>query len=698
VPAPDDLKPVWLLAAAALILVAAAAIYANSLSGAFVFDDVLAIRDNPTIKSLWPIWPVFSPPTNGETVSGRPLLNLSLAVNYAIGGLHVQGYHVTNVAIHVAVALLLFGVVRRTLRTPRLAPRFAAPSTWIALAVALVWTVHPIQTEAVTYIVQRAESLVSLFYVLVLYCVIRGATGTRSWPWYAGAVAACLLGMASKEIMVTAPVVILLYDWTFLADSPREIFKRRWGLYLGMAVTWLLLIGLVRSANLLGKEELDRFDVWSYARSQPLVILHYLRLCFWPHPLCIDYEWPASRTAPLGAAVLEIVLPALAVGGLVVGSAWGLLRQKPWGFLGAWFFLILAPTSSVVPLGQLAFEHRIYLAMAAVITLVVAGGYVGGMALVRRGAAGEGAAAEIGGVPFPYFAGGLVAVVCIVFGLLAHERNRDYGDAETLWIDTLQKAPHNARAHSNFGTLLCEKGRVDEGIAQYQRALEIRPTYGDAGSNLGEALRRRGRLDEAIVQLRKTIHDHPNMLAAICNLAVALHDRKRDDEVIAVCREGLSLHPESAELYNSLGLAYGAKGQVNDEVQCYQEALKRNPDNMSACNNLGIIWYQLGTRTPEAAAVLQRLAWILATSPGAGSRNGQTALALAQRANEITGGRNPVVLDTLAAACAESGRFADAVRIAEQAQAFAAGNPALIAVIAARGRLYAAGQPFHEAN
>jgi tetratricopeptide (TPR) repeat protein len=548
---------VWL--SAGLIVLAAAVVYSSSLSNEFVYDDGSSIADNPSIRSLWPIWPVLSPPSLGQTVGGRPLLNLSFAINYALGGTRPLGYHVTNVAIHALAALLLFGIARRTLLRPKLARDWAGGSPGIALAAALLWTVHPLQTEAVAYTVQRAESLVSLFYLLTLYCVLRGAEEKRGQSpfagtardqlpagarlctnggcppfsgyfgqggrfganlWYTAAVVACLAGMASKEIMVTAPLVVLLYDWTFLADSWREIVRRRWSLYLALAATWGLLAYLLVSASVTGQPlDVPRVAAWPYARTQPQVILHYLRLCFWPHPLCLDYEWPVASRAG------EIVPPALALLALLAGTVWGLLRKRSWGFLGAWFFLIVAPTSSVVPLGQVAFEHRVYLAMAAVLTLVVAGGYAVLRRLVARGTLTQPAARWLGG--------GLVVAAAIVLGFFAYERNKDYRDEFTVWWDTLEKAPRNTRAHLNFGCALFAKGDLDGAILHFQKALEVNPNDPDTHNNLGAVLMQRGRVDDAIAQYEQAVNLYPRYLTAHSNLGNALAARGRLGEAIA---------------------------------------------------------------------------------------------------------------------------------------------------------------------
>jgi hypothetical protein len=213
------------------------AAYANSLSGAFVFDDLPTIVDNPTIRHVWPLGPVFHPPA-ATTATGRPLLNLSFALNYAIGGTEVRGYHVLNVSIHLLAGLTLFGCIRRTLRRVGSAGGATADPTWLALAAAGIWVVHPLATESVDYVVQRAESLMGLLYLFTLYGFIRSSAekpGRASTLWLSASVLACAAGMAVKEVMVTAPVMVLLYDRTFAAGTLRAAWRQRRLYYLGLA-------------------------------------------------------------------------------------------------------------------------------------------------------------------------------------------------------------------------------------------------------------------------------------------------------------------------------------------------------------------------------------------------------------------------------------------------------------------------------
>jgi hypothetical protein len=290
------------LLAAALIVAALVAAYANSFRGPFVFDDVEAIVENETIRSLAAPGAVLSPPfADGQTVGGRPLVNLTLALNYAAGGLNPTGYHVVNLAIHLSAALVLFALIRRTLLIPppsevRPPPSGALP---FAAAVALLWGLHPLQTESVTYVIQRAESLMGLLYLLTLYCFVRGverpsfagpSEGKKTGIWMGLSVGACFLGMATKEVMVSAPVLVLLYDRAFVSGTIAAAWRRRRLYYASLAATWVLLGALVLSTKDRGGSMGLGLSVslGDYLLTQGPAILHYLRLVVWPQPLVFD--------------------------------------------------------------------------------------------------------------------------------------------------------------------------------------------------------------------------------------------------------------------------------------------------------------------------------------------------------------------------------------------------------------------------
>ncbi len=585
--------------ALSLVILAAAilAVYANSFRGVFVFDDVGVIQNNGSIVRLWPLWPVLSPPP-GITSTGRPLLNLSFAVNYALGGLNVWGYHAVNLAIHLANALLLFGVVRRSLSLPALRERFGGAAVALSFAIALLWAVHPLQTESVTYIAQRAESLVGLFYLAVLYCVIRGAGSARPAGWYAGAIAACLLGMSAKEVMVTAPAVVLLYDRYFLAGSFREALSKRWWMYAGMALTWVLLGYLITSTGDLVRLYADKGSTGgaapvdsgplAYAATQPGAILHYLRLTLWPHPLVLDY----GRPAPGGVG--EVLPAALAIAFLAGATLWGVLKRKPWAFLGAWFFMILSPTSSIVPLFDAfsgpIFEHRMYLPLAGVIALLVLVVYAGGRAAVSRG-----------WIEAPSLTLGLTAAVllAVVLGGLTFQRNKDYASAVGLWQDTILKVPGNARVHMGLGNALSEAGQLDRAIESYREALRIRPDYAEAHNNLGKALTAMRLMPEAIAHYREALKLKPDSAEPYSNIGVALVALGRTGEAVRHYQEALRLRPGFADAHNNLGVALAAAGRHDEAMTHYREALKLKPHFAEAHNNLGNLLAMAGA-TDEA--------------------------------------------------------------------------------------------------
>src|SRR5688500_4056056 len=275
-----------------LLIVAVALTYANSLGGPFILDDQATIVQNPQIKDLSDVRAVLVPASE-TPIAGRPLASLTFAVNYAVNGLDVRGYHIVNIALHALCALLLMLVVRRTLDAN------------LAFAAALLWAVHPLNSEVVDYISQRTESLMAACYLLTLYAAIR-ARDERGGRWTVTAVVSCLAGLACKESMATAPLAVALYDRVFLFESWKAAVQRRAGLYAGLAATWIVAGALVAAGP---RAEFAGFSSgvspWTYLMNQAVVITEYLRLTVWPDSLVIFYGWPVA----VGVAD---VLPSLA--------------------------------------------------------------------------------------------------------------------------------------------------------------------------------------------------------------------------------------------------------------------------------------------------------------------------------------------------------------------------------------------------
>ena len=689
-----------IMLAAGLIVLASLAAYSNSLHCALLFDDARNIVASGSIRRLWPIWDVFVVrDAGGVALHSRPVVNLSLAINYATGGLDTFDYHLTNLAIHVLAGLTFFGIVRRTLLLPGLKERFAPAATPLALAVALVWTLHPLQTEAVTYVIQRYESMMGLFYLLALYAAIRCGTSPNPRRWAVAAVLASLLAVGCKEVAVSIPITILLYDRAFLAGSFREAWRRRRGMYLGLAATWAAFAGLLMFSS--GRAGWAGYGLpvsWiEYGRSQFGVILHYLWLSFWPHPLVLDYGWPVART------VDEILPAAIVILGLAAATVWALVRRPKWGFLGAWFFLILMPTSSILPLADLAFEHRMYLPLGAVAAAVVIGGYVVGQWGASRGRISQ-PALQIAGYS-------LLMLAAVALAILTFQRNADYRSALSIWEDTVVKAPENERAHNNFGAALTQRGRFDEAIVQIEKALEIQPDYADAHDNLGVVLTDQGRIEEAIAHLNKALAANPNLPGAHYNLARALFRRGLVDEAMTHYQKALELNPDYAEAHNNYGSVLAGRGQLDEAIAHYRKALEINPGHANARHNFDLVqsqWEELHKTLArrrellrshaDDIALLNETAWMLATNPNASIRNGAEAIELAQRAVQLSEGREPTVLDTMAAAYAEAGRFSEALETARKAAELATrqNNRPLAESIKAKISQYEAGTPFRE--
>lgn len=621
-----------MLALGAVVVAAGAWAYAPSFDGVFVLDDIRAVVRNPTIASVWPLSASLSPPP-ASTVSGRPVANLSFALNRALSSPQslARGYHAGNLLIHLAAALVLFGVVRRTLLSGRLPASVGASADWTAFAVALVWVVHPLNTASVTYIVQRVESLMSLFFLLTLYCAIRAssavASGVSRKIWTSLSILACALGMGTKEVMVGAPLVVLAWDWLFL--GPR---RPRWGLVAALASTWIVLAFLVYHERRGPSVALDAQTVWRYLLTQADVITHYLRLAFMPTDLVFLYTWP------LTTSVAAVVLPVLFISALLALTVFGLARRHPAAFAGATFFIILAPTSSVLPIvTEVAAEHRMYLPLAAVIALLVpllwdqiSIFYPGGNRKFRAdpggGNAGGGGAARAAVVG--------VLVLATLLGLATRARNRVYADDELLWADTVAKQPGNERARVAYGSVLAMKGKVPEAAAEFQAAVALDDADPVAHARLGSALAAQGQFDTAIGHLERA----------------------------------LALRPDDVEAHRTLGQIYA-----------------RRQDDRRALPHL----LAVADVVPDSSLVT-RIAAMLAESADPTVRDPRRALAFAERAVAITGRKDPVALAVLSAALAGNGRFPEAASAARAALPLAAaqGNQPLANELERRARAY----------
>ena len=591
------------LVAATFILVVTAFCYFNTRTAPFFFDDKASIEENSSIRHLMDVRSVLSPPVTGAGVTGRPVVNLSLAINYALSGKSPGGYRATNILLHVLTGLTFFGLVRRTLLLPTVPSRFRAATLPLATAIAGLWTLHPLQTESVTCIIQRTEILVGLFYLLTLYAFVRSVDSTsRSWPVVC--VGSCLIGMASKEVMVSAPLMVLLYDRTFVAGSFRTAWQRRRALYLCLACTWVLLGYLVlKAGGARGTAAGLGLGVswWTYALKQCEAIVWYVWLGLWPHPLVVFYG------SDVVTRITEVWWQIGVLTTAVVATLIALRRQPKLGFVLLWFFVILAPSSSVIPLiTQTMAEHRMYLPLASVLTLLVLGVYH----LAGRHALWG------------------FAAVATSLAFLTVRRNHDYQSPLRIWTDTVAKRPLAAQAHVNLGaalrdlgrrtealehyemavrlapglseahnniaTILLETGRPAEAIAYCETALRLKPDFAIAHNNLGSALSQIGRLAESDEHIRTAIRLNPELAPAHSNLAGILLRERKYAEAIYHAREAARLDPALVDARANLTSALLALGRTEESIEHFEAMVRLTPNDAGAWSNLGAALYRLG--------------------------------------------------------------------------------------------------------
>jgi tetratricopeptide (TPR) repeat protein len=478
----------------------------------------------------------LNPPPYSST-SGRPLVNLSLALNYHFGQLDPVGYHAFNVVVHVLSALVLWAIVRRTLRLEYFAGRFDRVSGPLALAVALVWALHPLQTEAVIYVTQRTELMMAFFYLATLYGSLRywaADSPHRRTAWLAVATVSCLAGMLCKEVMVSAPVMVLLFDRTFISGSFREAWRKSWPLYVGLASGWLLLVYLNYGGP---RSDTAGFGlgvpahVWWFTQAK--VLWMYLTLTVWPWPLVIHYELPYLATF---SAAWRYVVPVVV---LAVATLFLLWRRHPVGYLAACVFAVLAPTLLVPIVTEVAAERRMYLPLAALVTLVVVGGY----AVVEKAAwhLGSHASGPVSGARSLVLVVTVAMMLASVGGVVSAHRLAAYHDELTLWQDTLTHNPDNYIAHNNLANQLLAAGHTDDAVEHYEQAVALNHDYVAAHFNLGNVLAESGRCREAIGHYEEALRLDPDYPEAYANMASAYALLGQSAEALAAAQKGLDI-------------------------------------------------------------------------------------------------------------------------------------------------------------
>lgn len=619
-----------------VLLLAVAGAYSSSFSGRFVFDDIGRIVNSTAMAR---------PADLAANLTTRYLVDLTFAVDYAIGGLNPAYYHLTNLLLHLACVMLLFMLVRRLLLQSGWQKTGAE---WAAFLTALLWGLHPLTTSAVTYICQRYEVMMAFFFLLSMFALAEGRRrGGRMEKVLLGLSAlACLGGMFCKQVMITAPLILFMLDASFFWKGWRELILKRWFYYLSLIACWGAL-GLLITLD--GANHMAIFSSYSagigkflYLLNQAPVLLHYLRLVIWPDPLTIDYAWlPVSDIAIL-------IGPAFVVAMIFVMVLCGFFRWPRAFFAPACAFVILSPTSSFIPIPDLAFEQRMYLPLAGVIVSAVA--FAGWFFKGRRAA----------------YAFSLISLLmAVAFGAASFQRNLDYAEPQRLWGDVFERIPHNFRAgiflaEEQFrdGDLAVAEATVRNILARAEMAAaDSRRNYNVPSSHprlyrvmgrdlLGRILLAAGKPQEALDYFSEISGQYPSDAVLRHNRALALYALGRHADAELELDAGLGLSPYYRPSLMMKAEMLIVSGRHKLAAQLLSKVLESDSDYIPA---------------------RVELAWLMGVSGDGAVRDGARALRLIDGMNDELGVMSMRVLDVQAAAYAETGDFARAVEVQERA-------------------------------
>jgi len=569
----------WHLLAVMVILAAGIICYADTFNVPFVLDDVTSILTNPLVKEF------------DFRLKSRILGDLSFALNYRLHGLDLSGYHVVNLLLHLLNAGLIYLLVQIIFSTPLLqgfaeeknGSRPAVPLL-IGLGAAIIFVSHPLQTQAVTYLAQRVAVLATTFYLGALLCYAGSRLSGKRIIAAALLLISLLLavaGVMTKENAVTVPLAVLLFEVTFFrGDLSRRLLPIFWYL-LPLVTAPLIMLGRIGfSVDLLG--DVSRLTAeggapprLTYLLTQFPVIVSYLRLFFFPYGQNLDHDVPLRSSLVDPMVLLPIVLLATIAAACV--GFWRASRHAEAGtrvllalpaFGIGWFFITLLVESSVIPIRDVMFEHRMYLPLAGLL-IALSAALWGCVSLAMR----EGSQRQVAG-SFTL----VLAVVTLLLSAATIMRNRVWHDEITLWQDVVAKSPAKARAHGSLGHAYQRSGNQEAALHSYLEAVRLAPDDHIARNNLGTIYLTTNRPNEALGQYEAALRSSP-------------------------------LNPQ---IHYNIGLACEKLGRLNEAVVAYQEALRLKGDHDKAANNLGIVFYRQG-RTVEAMKNFKRA---VAINPG----------------------------------------------------------------------------------
>jgi protein O-mannosyl-transferase len=637
-------------------------IYSNSIKGPFVFDDTINIRDNPKIR-------LTKLTFNGIIGAGfespcqyRPVANISFALNYYFNRYDFAYYHLVNILIHIATGIILFyffkttlGLLRihnlnslceknaslnkrnllihKSITSSKLMSQRLIDSTsngllFISYLAAFIWLVHPVQTQSVSYIVQRMNCMAAMFYILSLLLYVKARLSNikkKKLTLYLGCILSGILSLGSKEIAATLPFFIFLYEWYFFQEVSLKWIKRNSIYFLCLLFIIIFLVLLYLGAHpmekILSAYSHRDFSIGQRVLTEFRVIIYYISLILFPHPMRLNllHDFPISHSL---FDPITTLYSLIAIAGMLVMAIWLAKKERLLSFCILWFLGNLVVESSFIGL-EIIFEHRVYLPSMFFILMFVS--------LIYR----------FGDSKWIWYV--LLCLVGITLSVWTYQRNIVWSDDVSLWGDCVNKSPHKSRQHYNLGVVLASNGNFDDAIEHYLIALKIKPDYLEAYYNLGNALARKGDDKAAIYNYQKV----------------------------------LQINPGYFKVYYNMGQILLKQGEISKAINNYQKVLKING------------------KMPHA---LYNLSWIYATSIDRNFRNGIKAVELAEKLCILTEYQQPLAMDALAAAYAETGNFDKAVETAQKALELALqlGPEELVIGLKSRLKLYQSRQPYRQ--
>jgi len=626
-------------------------VFGQTLSHEFVnFDDHVYVYENPVITGGLTLPGIIWAFTHSHARNWHPLTTISHMLDCQLFGLNAGGHHFTNVVLHTIAVVLLFLVLRQMTGGPS-----RTGSVWPSAFVAALFAIHPLHVESVAWISERKDVLSGVFFMLTLGAYVRYARRPSVARYIMMSILfAC--GLMSKPMLVTLPFVLLLLDYWPLGRGrgmeisgersevrrERSVVSGRWSVVRGLVVEKIPLLALSAAsclATLLGQRQaagsIDQLPFAWRVNNAIVTCVAYIWQMLWPVKLAVFYPHPDNRLLLWQIFLALALLIAITVA--VIASR----QKRPYLMTGwLWYLGMLVPVIGLVQVGEQARADRYTYLPQVGLYLALTWTIVDLSASWRR-------RREILGVA--------AAVVITALTWRAWIQASYWKNSETLWTHTLAVTSDNDVAHNNLGFIFLRRGELDEAISHFQTALNIRAnnpqTHYNLGSalvhnNLGNALVRKKLVDEAITHYEKAVELRPDYADGHYNLGSALLQEGRIDEAIAHWQKTLSLQPNDAEAHTTLGDALLRKGEIGEAITHYEKALEIAPHSVLTLNNL---------------------AWALSTCPDASRRNGAKAIELAQKADQLAGGQNPIFIRTLAAAYAENGRFNDAIETAQRA-------------------------------